>query len=224
MFKIQPDREISVLSNGYALNIGHINSICEMMKTWRDERRIAVASQVPGYLKNSTEELDELKEAVCNFDEHEHVDAICDILVFTFNAVEMPSKDWVSNLGNLYLSAITSSLKVDGFREVEMLSRYRDMFNRAILESARIKEEKANGIQGKPAKYNAFDQAIRLWVLSDVVLKNMGYDLFKAMEETYKEISSRRGAWSDEAKKWIKDTSPEAKAAEYKADFNNARL
>ena len=43
------------------------------------------------------------------------------------------------------------------------------------------------------------------------------------MFETIKEISSRIGAYDENAKKWIKDESDEAKAKWYKADYEKAR-
>ena len=43
-------------------------------------------------------------------------------------------------------------------------------------------------------------------------IEDLGFDYFKCMQETIKEISSRTGKYDDKAKKWIKDTSDEAKA------------
>ena len=39
-----------------------------------------------------------------------------------------------------------------------------------------------------------------------------------------KEISSRTGAYDEKAKKWIKDTSDEAKAKWYQADYELTRI
>ena len=50
------------------------------------------------------------------------------------------------------------------------------------------------------------------------------YDLFVAMDETIKEISSRTGHYSASLKKWVKDTSPEAKAKWYKANYGKCTL
>ena len=52
----------------------------------------------------------------------------------------------------------------------------------------------------------------------------MGYDFKKAMDETIKEISSRTGSFDENANKWIKDTSKEAKAKWYQANYELARL
>ena len=39
-----------------------------------------------------------------------------------------------------------------------------------------------------------------------------------------KEISSRTGAYDENAKKWVKDTSDEARAKWYKANYELARI
>ena len=44
------------------------------------------------------------------------------------------------------------------------------------------------------------------------------------MLETIKEISSRTGAYDENAKKWVKDTSDEAKSRWYQANYELARI
>lgn len=51
----------------------------------------------------------------------------------------------------------------------------------------------------------------------------MGYNFKVAMDETIKEISSRTGSYDESANKWIKDTSDEAKAKWYKANYELAK-
>lgn len=50
-----------------------------------------------------------------------------------------------------------------------------------------------------------------------------GYSPYIAMGETIKEISSRTGAYNAEVGKWIKDTSEEAKAKWYTANYELAK-
>ena len=52
----------------------------------------------------------------------------------------------------------------------------------------------------------------------------MGYDFKKAMDETIKEISSRTGAFDESLNKWVKDSSDEAKAKWYTANYDLTRL
>lgn len=46
-----------------------------------------------------------------------------------------------------------------------------------------------------------------------------GYQPTGVLQEVYREIASRTGGWSDEENKWVKDTSPEAKARWYTAVY-----
>ena len=52
----------------------------------------------------------------------------------------------------------------------------------------------------------------------------MGYDFKKAMDETIKEISSRTGSYDENAKKWIKDASDEARKKWYRANYELAKI
>lgn len=44
------------------------------------------------------------------------------------------------------------------------------------------------------------------------------------MLETIKEISSRTGSYDEKAKKWVKDSTDEARAKWYQADYEKARI
>ena len=57
-----------------------------------------------------------------------------------------------------------------------------------------------------------------------VLCEHYGYNFELAMLETIKEISSRTGSYDENAKKWVKDTSDEAKAKWYKANYELARI
>lgn len=54
-------------------------------------------------------------------------------------------------------------------------------------------------------------------------MRTYGYDPFKAMNETIKEISSRTGHFDPYINKFVKDKSPEAQALWYKADYSKAK-
>ena len=56
------------------------------------------------------------------------------------------------------------------------------------------------------------------------LITEMGYNFKVAMDETIKEISSRTGSFDESANKWIKDTSEQAKAKWYKANYELAKV
>ena len=68
------------------------------------------------------------------------------------------------------------------------------------------------------------------YILSSVLhvciemIKNKGYDPYLAIKETIKEISSRTGTYDKNLSKWIKDSSEEAKAKWYKANYESCKI
>lgn len=70
----------------------------------------------------------------------------------------------------------------------------------------------------------------RIDAMADIIvfaygeMAKYGYHGDKVMDEVIKEISSRTGSYNEEAKKWLKDKSPEAQAKWYKADFSKCKL
>ena len=54
-------------------------------------------------------------------------------------------------------------------------------------------------------------------------IEQLGYDPYKCMLETIKEISSRTGEYDESIGKWVKDKSPEAVAKWYKADYDRCK-
>lgn len=77
---------------------------------------------------------------------------------------------------------------------------------------------------------SAPDTEGRIDAMADIIvfafgeMAKYGYNGDKVMQEVIKEISSRTGAYNPETKKWQKDTTPEAKARWYKANFENCKL
>ena len=70
----------------------------------------------------------------------------------------------------------------------------------------------------------------RIDAMADIIvfaygeIAKYGYHGDKVMDEVIREISSRVGAYSPDTKKWQKDTSPEAQAKWYQADFTDCKL
>lgn len=70
----------------------------------------------------------------------------------------------------------------------------------------------------------------RIDAMADIIvfaygeIAKYGYHGDKVMDEVIKEISSRVGAYSPETKKWQKDTSDQARANWYTANFTNCKL
>lgn len=193
-----------------------LTEIYKGLAEWRAERGITAESQREGYLRNVMEELGELAAGLRDYDswskccdlrfcqihkemaEREIVDAICDISVFTINAAE---------------ADIPYSIKpfiIETKREFSVV----DIFV-AIADFIRADEN------GSPFNYYDFARILKYCAS---VCEQYGFNFEIAMLETIKEISSRTGAYDEKAKKWIKDTSDEAKAKWYSANYELAKI
>ena len=185
-----------------------LTEIYKGLAEWRAERGITAESQKAGYLVNIMEELGELASALRLLEkskivndshelkcaEHFIIDAICDISVFTINAG----------------ADIPCENKISGIEN-------------NIFQTYRTYETLLNACGGYSIGFNAyaFNGVLRTCA---VLCYKLGFNFQIAMDETIKEISSRTGAYDEKVKKWVKDTSNEARAKWYKADYELARI
>ena len=184
----------------------NLTEIYKGLAEWRAERGITAESQKAGYLVNVMEEFGELSQALRGLEiesvrktaEHEIIDALCDIAIFTINAGEH----------------IPCELK---HTEME--------FKKSSLNADYILKQ----LVEKCAEFSYFDwgeqKCFNIILINCAYLcEHYGFDFQKAMDETIKEISSRTGSYDEKAKKWIKDSSDEARAKWYKANYELARI
>ena len=183
-----------------------LTEIYKGLDEWRAERGITAEGQKAGYLVNVMEEFGELSQALRGLEiesvrktaEHEIIDALCDIAIFTINAgehipcelkhTEMEFKKSSLNADYILKQLVEKCAEFSYFEWVEPLT-----FNIILINCAYLCE-------------------------------HYGYNFELAMLETIKEISSRTGTYDEKAKKWVKDTSDEAKAKWYSANYELARI
>ena len=173
------------------------------LESWRATRRLTTEGQREGYFSNALEEMAEYADAARNNDGHQKIDAICDLLVFSGNIV--PISSLISN----EIMDIPTPEK----HTLQFLAKKMSAYKRAadkVVEGEK-NEEVSLALYG-------------LFAICEIIAREDGYDLFKSLKEVAKQINSRTGEWSAEKNKWIKDTSPEAKAKEYQANFDKCRL
>ena len=191
-----------------------LTEIYKGLAEWRAERGITAESQKAGYLVNVMEEFGELATALREYErfskpsypyqknkkyaEHEIIDALCDIAVFTINAWA----DITCELKRTEIELKKSSLDADYILK-QMVERC------AFLSYFEWGEAKSFNIILANCAY---------------LCEHYGFNFQIAMDETIKEISSRTGSYDEVSKKWVKDESDEARAKWYKADYNKARI
>ena len=192
-----------------------LTEIYKGLKAWRHERGITAESQKAGYIVNVMEEFGELATAVREYErfskpsypypknkkyaEHGIIDALCDIAVFTINAG----------------TDVNCNEKIESINTTTETTRCNSSLSFLLSECGNF------DYYGKLSSYVCFNQIL----LSCAKLcEYYGFNFQIAMDETIKEISSRTGSYDENAKKWIKDESDEAKAKWYKADYEKARI
>ena len=191
-----------------------LTEIYKGLKAWRHERGITAQSQKEGYLVNVMEELGELATALREYErfskpsypypknkkyaEHGIIDALCDISVFTINAwADIPCE-----LKRTEIELRKSSLDADY------------ILKQMVEKCARLSYFE----WGETSAFNI------ILINCAYLCEHYGFNFQIAMDETIKEISSRTGAYDENAKKWVKDTSLEAKAKWYQANYELARI
>ena len=190
----------------------NLTKIYKGLDEWRAERGITAESQKEGYLVNVMEEFGELSTALRLLEkskrvndshelkcaEHFIIDALCDISVFTINAgADIPCNEKLESINTTQTTRCNSSL---GF----LLSECGNF-----------------DYYGKLSSYVCFNQIL---LTCAKLCEHYGFNFELAMLETIKEISSRTGSYDENAKKWVKDESDEARAKWHKADYEKARI
>ena len=191
-----------------------LTEIYKGLAEWRAERGITAESQKAGYIINIMEELGELASALRDYEkfsateqdtakkqkaEYEIIDALCDISVFTINVG----------------ADINCNEKLESINTTTQTTRCNSSLSFLLSECGNF------DYYGKLSSYVCFNQIL----LSCAKLcEQYGFNFKLAMNETIKEISSRTGAYDENAKKWVKDESDEARAKWYQADYEKARI
>lgn len=190
-----------------------LTEIYKGLDEWRAERGITAESQKEGYLVNVMEEFGELASALRDYEkfsatdwpyptdkqeaEHEIIDALCDIAIFTINA----GVD-IGEVKRTEIELKKSSLDADYILK-QMVERC------AFLSYFEWREAKSFNIILANCAY---------------LCEYYGFNFQIAMDETIKEISSRTGSYDEVSKKWVKDESWEAQTKWYKANYELARI
>lgn len=174
--------------------------IYEDLAAWRAERRLTVESQREGLIGNILEELAEVARAKNN---DEKVGEICDIAVFAINAMdEIPSEEDFD-----CRTAIGTSRVDGGAKDI-------------VYPLKMITEDDLTFRADEGANY--FIAGIV--IVCSRVIKTLGYDPAAAMSQTLQKINSRRGAYDETLKKWVKDTSDEARAQWFTPNYALCRV
>ncbi|EAI8168616.1 hypothetical protein CJY68_09355 [Campylobacter coli] len=151
------------------------NEIKERLSKWREERRLTYENQQAGFLGNVFEEISEYFRAKDNL---ERVDALCDIVIFCFNSFDLEFKEIV---------------KIYDFDATKI--SIVDITDDLTYTTAKFMRK----------DFKNFNNIHRLVFNCKHLCNNLGFDFYKCMLETIKDIESRTGYYDKEKSKFIKN-------------------
>ncbi|EAH8797566.1 hypothetical protein EWU78_08005, partial [Campylobacter coli] len=155
------------------------NEIKERLTQWRQERHLTYENQQAGFLGNVFEKVSEYFRAKNDL---EKIDAICDIVIYFFNAFDFK-----------YI-AVSSNMYCYTFSDVVVYNIY-SLFG-ARTDNLCVVENENDFIN--------LEKNLNLTMFEiEQLCKNLGFDFYKCMLEKIKEIESRTGFYDERLKKFV---------------------
>lgn len=168
-----------------------IQEIYDRLKVWREKNGITVESQQDGYLANIMLEIGEVGAELQANNDAGVMAELCDCLIIAMNCYG-GNRSKLKDL-EFYNYYAKFDLKWTFHKTINWLSVF-------------------GGYRFINSDLNTLTSYIK------EIIKNLGFDFNKAMDETLKKIESREGYWDKDKNKWIKT------ATHYKPDYESCRL
>ena len=185
----------------------NLNEIYAGLKAWRHERGITAESQKEGYLVNIMEELGELATALREYER------------FSKPSYPYPKNKKYAEHGIIDALCDISVFTINAGADIPCENKPTRLELEPCLSLYNLLRETAD----HQRCFNSITLCYVLGVCASLC-HQYGFNFEIAMLETIKEISSRTGAYDENAKKWVKDESDGAKWKWYQADDELARL
>ena len=184
-------------------------TVRESLKLWRSERNLTPMKAEPGLIGNLMEEATEVARAKTLEDV---VDGILDYLVYLTNVI--PEVEMDAKIPERDLLAILQAPNMEFAKEVkdkmfeaehELIGKYKIVhFLNEFTNSVAIYLSQRKDTTKTLGEYflDSFNHNV-LFLYG--IIKVLGYDYEKCIQECLKAIHSRKGSWSDELQKFVKD-------------------
>ncbi|MCI7587431.1 MAG: hypothetical protein SPE49_03115 [Campylobacter sp.] len=179
----------------------NLTEIYKGLKAWRHERGITAESQKEGYLINVMEEFGELAAALRDYER------------FSKPSYPYPKNKKYAEHGIIDALCDIAIFTINAGADI------RDEYKPLSIDTTNTFSD-LNCL----LLYTSTFDFKKILLNCAVLCEKYGYNFEIAMLETIKEISSRTGSYNEATKKWIKDTSDEARAKWYKANYELARI
>lgn len=177
-----------------------MNEILNRLEIWRKERGLDKSQGFEFDLNSQVSFLtEEITEYLRAKNDSDRVDALCDLSIFSLNAINGLD----NNYDDLFSETYHKAKRINFYSIANILDRLPYMFRK-----------------GDYFKFNFMDIVeISRWMIED-----MNYDYFKCMDETLKEVESRKGVFNPDTGKWEKFKDDESKKLWYKANYESCKL
>ena len=217
-----------------------ILDILNELEKWRSVRKLSIESQREGYIRNIMEELGELAEAIKVEQNWETMSATMEKYPLAFlpeTDSEDPRDNRYSLERSLLLKYYGTDAYIDALCDIMVFAGncvYKEKFDKTNVYWENVETPYSDESETTLLKcllessvniaHSPSQEIAMLYSFCRDLATKKGYDFFKCMQEVLKQINSRTGAWNEDLKKWVKDTSPEAKSKEYQANFYRCKL
>ena len=179
----------------------NLKQIYKGLDEWRAERKITAESQKEGYIINIMEEFGELAAALRDYER------------FSKPSYPYPKNKKYAEHGIIDALCDIAVFTINAGADI------RDEYKPLSIDTTNTFSD-LNCL----LLYTSTFDFKKILLNCAGVCEKYGFNFEIAMLETIKEISSRTGSYDEATKKWIKDTSDEARAKWYQADYELARI
>lgn len=176
------------------------NEIKERLSKWRNDRHLTYRKQRNGFLGNVYEEVSEYYRSM---NEYEQIDALMDIIVFTVNSFDFDYKlNEYEIISTTYFTSVLNTLT-----NIARTLRYYYKEVYKIENSDLDDKEKELELEKIEKEFRPSFQQHAWSIIYEVkdLTEDLGFDFYKCMLETIKEIESRKGYYNESIGKFIKD-------------------
>ena len=177
----------------------NLKDISDRLEIWRKERGLDVSQGFEFDLNTQCsflfEEIGvEYLRAKNNINK---IDALCDVSIYAINGLSLLDKG------------------------IDFLLEYLDEEFEFKISFINILQDATDSLK---THSNPLGYFRNIAMYSKIIIENMGYDYFKCMDETLKEVESGKGAFNPESGKWEKFKDEESQKLWYKADYNSCKI
>lgn len=175
-----------------------MTEIIKRLELWRKERQL---DKSQGFIFDLDKQVSFLTEEITEYlrakDDFERIDALCDLTVFSLNAINGIDNDYDDIFSTTYC------MQKKNYHISNIIDRIPYMF-----------KSKQNG------KYSFVD----IIEMCKYMIENLGFNYDLCINETLLEIESRKGAFNIETGKWEKFKDEESIKLWYKANYGVCKL